>query len=289
VVDPNHWQPLRVPSPNGGTVVQTFLTPQWGRVRPFALIDFHGFRLPAPPRYGSVEYIRQADQILQYSANLTDTQKAIAEFWRNGPHSETPPGQWNIFAEQIVERDRLDDDAQVELFFALDNALMDAGIYAWWSKRKLDYVRPITAIRTLYAGKTIRAWGGYGMGTLAIPGETWSPYQEAASITPPFPECVSGHSTFSAAAAEVLKDFTGSDFFGASVVIRAGSSAIEPGLVPHEDITLSWRTFSDAADQAGLSRRYGGIHFETGDLQGRRAGRILGASAWRKARSYFGD
>ncbi|MBA2682055.1 MAG: hypothetical protein H0U76_27140 [Ktedonobacteraceae bacterium] len=76
-------------------------------------------------------------------------------------------------------------------------------------------------------------------------------------------------STFSAVAAEILKTFTGSDTFGASVLIKSGSSLIEPGVVPATDLTLSWPTFSAAAGQAGLSRRYGGIHFQTGDLMGR--------------------
>ncbi len=80
--------------------------------------------------------------------------------------------------------------------------------------------------------------------------------------TPPFPEYSSGHSNFSAAGAEILKRFTHSDRFGALVTLCAGSSRVEPGAAPASDITLSRSTFSDAAVQAGLSRRYGGIHFE---------------------------
>src|SRR2546425_8459841 len=82
--------------------------------------------------------------------------------------------------------------------------------------------------------------------------------QPVAFIPPPFPEFISGHSTFSAAGAEVLKSFTGSDAFGASATVRAGSSKVEPGATPAADVTLSWATFSEAADEAGISRRYGG-------------------------------
>jgi hypothetical protein len=96
----------------------------------------------------------------------------------------------------------------------------------------------------------------------------------------------SGHSTFSAAAAEVLASFTGSRRFGLSVTIPAGSSMIEPG-VPSRPVTLTFPTFDDAADQAGRSCRYGGIHFEAGDLDGRRLGRRVGANAWAKASGYF--
>jgi hypothetical protein len=85
----------------------------------------------------------------------------------------------------------------------------------------------------------------------------------------------------------VLRLFTGSDTFQDSAHIRAGSSKIEPGRVPAEDVVLSWATFTDAADQAGMSRRYGGIHFERGDMMGRRVGRTVGAQAYDKALSYF--
>jgi hypothetical protein len=97
---------------------------------------------------------------------------------------------------------------------------------------------------------------------------------------------VSGHSTFSAAAAEVLRRCTGSDDFGAGYTVRAGESLIEPGATPAADVGLAWGTFSEAAAQAGLSRRYGGIHFEAGDLEGRAMGRLVGARAWERAQEY---
>jgi hypothetical protein len=120
-----------------------------------------------------------------------------------------------------------------------------------------------------------------------INGEEWLPYQPATFLTPPFSEYVSGHSTFSAASAEILRLFTGNDRFGASATIPSGSSHIEPGLTPREQVILSWATFSEAADEAGLSRRYGGIHFEDGDLQGRAMGRKIGAMVWAKALTFL--
>ena len=84
-----------------------------------------------------------------------------------------------------------------------------------------------------------------------------------------------------------MKSFTGSDAFGYSVRIPAGSSPAEPGAVPAADLTLSWPTFSDAANDAGMSRRYGGIHFRSGDLAGRALGRLIGAAAWAQAQTYF--
>jgi hypothetical protein len=148
-------------------------------------------------------------------------------------------------------------------------------------------VRPITAVRFLMAGQDIQAWGGAFKGTQTIKGEQFQSYQIGTQPTPAFPEFSSGHSAFSAAAAEVLKSFTGSDTFGNSVTKKAGTSPVEPGAVPATDITLSWPTFSAAADQAGMSRRYGGIHFREGDLQSRAMGRKVGAQAWAKAQQYF--
>jgi hypothetical protein len=174
-------------------------------------------------------------------------------------------------------------DEDVRLFFALTGALLDAGIACWDAKRAYDSVRPVTAIRFLFAGREVLAWGGPGQGTRRIRGEQWQPY----IATPPFPEHPSGHSTFSAAAAAVLARFTGSDRFGASVTIRAGSSRVEPGTTPAADVVLSWPTFTDAADQAGRSRRYGGIHFKMGDLVGRALGAMVGARAWQAAAELF--
>jgi hypothetical protein len=120
-----------------------------------------------------------------------------------------------------------------------------------------------------------------------IDGAHWQPYQPLTVVTPPFPEYCSGHSTFSAAGAEILQRFTGSDAFGASQTTPAGASRVEPEATPATDVTLAWATFSAAAAEAGLSRRYGGIHFEQGDLAGRALGRHVGAVVWDKAQAYI--
>jgi hypothetical protein len=118
-------------------------------------------------------------------------------------------------------------------------------------------------------------------------GRFWIPYQLNTFPTPPFPEYISGHSTFNAAGAAVLRLFTGSDTFGASVTFPVGSSKIEPGLTPSSPITLRWETFTDAANQAGISRRYGRIHFKAGDFTGRAVGQIVGYEAYVKAASLW--
>jgi hypothetical protein len=288
VNDPNRWQPLAVPDAQGATVPQRFIAPQWGLVTPFALTSGSQFRPAAVPNlYPSTGYTDQALEIMNYSANLTDEQKTIVEYWADGPGTELPPGHWALFAQRVSKREAYGIDDDVKLFFAMTNALFDASIAVWDCKRVFDYVRPITAIRFLMAGREISAWGGPFKGTQTILGEHWQAYQTGAQPTPAFPEFSSGHSAFSAAAAEVLRAYTGSDAFDASATIKAGTSLVEPGAVPAVDVTLSWATFSEAADQAGMSRRYGGIHFKEGDLQSRAMGRLVGAQAWTKARTYF--
>jgi hypothetical protein len=284
--DPNRWQPIRFSDGKGGFVIPGYIAPHWGFVIPFALSTSHEFR-PAPPqRWPHGEYIAQAEHVLYLNAHLDDQQKMIAEYWADGPRSELPPGHWTLFAEFVSRRDAHTFDQDVQLFFEVGNAVLDAGIAVWECKRAFDSERPITAIRFLKAGKKILATVPFH-GKQVINGEDWLPYQPPTFITPPFPEYISGHSAFSAAGAEILKRFTGSDNFGGSVTLPAGSSRVEPGLTPQSDVTLSWATFSEAADEAGISRRYGGIHFEEGDLNGRQIGRDVGGIVWDKARSYI--
>jgi hypothetical protein len=238
-----------------------------------------------PARFGSEEYVAQARALVDIAATLTEEQKVIAEYWADGPRSELPPGHWNLFAQFVARRDRHGAqehgvDLDVKLFFALTNAILDAGICAWDNKCSFASVRPITAVRYLFRGHRVRSWNG------TIDGAEWFPYQPTFFPTPPFAEYSSGHSNFSAAGAEVVRLFTGSERFGASVRIPAGNSRIESG-VPACDVTLSWATFKEAADQAGISRRYGGIHFLRGDLDARLTGRLAARAAWAKAQTYF--
>jgi Domain of unknown function (DUF6851)/VCPO second helical-bundle domain len=292
VRDPDAWQPLRYVDGSGSVVTPRFVGAHWQRVSPFAVTPGALRSTVGPARYGSAEFVAQARDLLALSAGLTDEHKVIAEYWADGPHSELPPGHWNLFAQFVARRDHHGDhshglEQDVKLFFALTNAVADAGCCAWDNKRTFNSVRPITAIRTIFDGQLVRAWGGPYQGTKLIDGASWFPYQPTSFPTPPFPEYSSGHSNFSAAGAEILKLFTMSDRFGGAAAFPAGSSKVEPGMVPARDMVLSWATFSDAADQAGLSRRYGGIHFEQGDLDARATGRIAARLAWEKAQDYW--
>ena len=175
----------------------------------------------------------------------------------------------------------------MKLFFALTNALFDAACCAWDNKCAFNSVRPITAIRTLSVGR--RCWPGPGpyRGAKPIDGASWFPYQPSSFPTPRSSSTRRATAQFNAAGAEILALITSSDRFGGSSTLGAGNSKIELGEVPASDVTLSWPTFSDAADQAGLSRRYGGLHFEQADLDARAAGRMAARAAWQKAQRYW--
>jgi hypothetical protein len=293
IVDPNHWQPQTFVDPNSPTGFTTpgYLAPQWGNVAPFALTSAAQFRPIAPATIPAkaAQYRSQAAYIVRVTSHLTDRQKVIAEYWKDGPHSETPPGHWNLFAEQISIAKSFSLEQDVKLFFALGNAEMDASIAVWGCKRHYDSVRPITAIHYLYKGIYIPNYapgGGAKAGTIL--GENWKPYQPDTFITPPFPEYCSGHSGFSAAGAQILRAFTGSDRMNMSYTFPAGASLIEPNVVPAQPVTLSWATFTAAANEAGMSRRYGGIHFPQGDMAARHLGRQVGAAVWAKCQRLWG-
>ena len=245
-------------------------------------------------------FVQQTEAVVASSASLTDEQKLIAEFWEDGGGTSFPPGTWMTFGQFVSARDNhsLDEDAQ--LFFMLGNAAFDASIATWEAKAFYDYVRPVRAIRDLgrlgligefdasLGGYTIDAWAGPGEGTQTILATDFLTYQTPGSDpSPPFAEYVSGHSTFSAAGATILELFSGSDTFGASVSFLAGESRFEPGVTPQAPVILDWNRFSEAADEAGISRIYGGIHFSDGDINGRLLGQDVAASVFAQALFYI--
>ncbi len=263
---------------------QSFLVPHWQRVKPFALTSAGQFLPPGPTlKKSDGSYEKGVDEIIKFSAKLDDDTKARAEYWSDGPKTEQPPGHWMLFTGAISRKNGHTIDQDVKLNFAVSNALLDAGIASWNAKRTFDFIRPVTAVRTLKAGTTIKAWAGPKLGTREIPAEKFTSYL----ATPPHPDYVSGHSTFSGAASRVLRLFTGNDKLSMSTTIAKGSSAVEPGTVPAAAVRLSWPTFSSAADEAGLSRLMGGIHFRDANRNGLTLGASVGSNTWSKAQTYF--
>ena len=329
--DPNRWTPLRIP--NGTAVdengipmatddpstysLQSPLTPHWGDVKPFAISDGAVFRPVAPPQLGDFSaytdatgftstndeaYRSQFAEVAAISATLTAEQKAIAEYWADGPLSSTPPGHWNEFAHDLSARETFGLADDVKMFFALNNALFDTGIAIWDAKYAHDYVRPQTAIRHLYEDEEIIAWAGPNKGAQTILGQDWQPYQDVTFVTPAFPEYTSGHSGFSFAAATVLEAYIGSDvlFDGHSRGVQDLDGDGKRDLIgawstdklsfeeyDGDAIHLSWNTLWDAAEEAGRSRLYGGIHIQDGDLRGRAMGQQVAETVWSQTESLF--
>ncbi|HEU0245032.1 MAG TPA: vanadium-dependent haloperoxidase, partial [Candidatus Limnocylindrales bacterium] len=282
-----------------------------------------------------------------------DYTRVLAEFWADGPKSETPPGHWNVLANDASDAlngnlriggtgepvGRLEWD--VKLYLTLNGAVHDAAIVAWGLKGHYDSVRPISMIRylagrgqssdpslpsydpegiplepglielitpeTTAAGQrhealkghegeiAVRAWSGTPADPKTQTGVVgwmlaadWVPYQLPTFVTPAFQGFISGHSSFSRAAAEVLTAFTGSEYFpgGLATWTRPkGDLKFEEG--PSADVRLEAATYYDAADQAGISRLYGGIHIAQDDFNGRILGAECGKDAWALAGQYF--
>ncbi len=284
IVAPDRWQPLAYLDGSGVVRIPGFIAPQWERVRPFALKSADQFRPRAPQPITSQAFLDQARHVVEVQQQLTVRQKVVAEYWADGPSSELPPGHWELFAAYVSNRDGHSMAHDVKMFFAMANAIHDAAIATWECKRYFDYARPVTAIRHLFRGKRIRGWTGTD--EAFIQGEAWRPYQVSTFPTPPFPEYTSGHSAFSMAAAETLLRFTRSDAFGASYT-QAVPLKVEPSLALAVGTVLSWSSFTAAAQEAGESRLYGGIHFYEGNVSGLEMGRRVGALAFETAQAYW--
>lgn len=281
-----------------------------------------------------------------------DYTRVLAEFWADGPDSETPPGHWFTLLNYINDHPALERkykgkgsvlDAlewDVKSYFTLGGAMHDAAITAWAIKGWYDYIRPISAIRYMadqgqstdqsrsdydengipliegfievvaegdplagaqneHVGKIkLYAWRGHdyignpaedeaGVGWILA--ENWWPYQRPSFVTPPFAGYVSGHSTYSRAAAEVLTNLTGSAYFPGGIgelkAKRNEFLVFEEG--PSQDVILQWATYRDASDQCSLSRIWGGIHPPADDIAGRMIGARVGADAFNLAEKYF--
>lgn len=295
VVQLDRWQPQL----DGNKRPQKFLHPHWGLVRPFALECAGQFRPPPPAAAASSPFKAQVADIIKISAGLDDREKLIAEYWA-GMHEDkfadspvlpgsthkhwmAPPVQCCRIARYVAKQKGFLNSNVIKLFFALSNALLDASIAAWDSKVHYDYARPDSVIHHWKDDNTFKAWGGPCRGSVEMQGEGWCPYLP----TPPFAEYPSGHSTFSHALAEIIRCFCGDDEYGECVTFPPCSSVVEPDCTPAEAITLSWNTLREAADQAGMSRRYAGIHFCDGDMQGRALGQSVAQVVWQKVTHYF--
>ncbi len=284
--DPDRWQPITFTKPDGTKFTPGYLTPHWGKVKPFALERADQFRPGPPPTTKTDDALlrKETAQVLAYNATLTPAQKAVVEFMRDGPRSTAQSGHWLRFAQDVSKRDKHGVDQDVKMYFSVANIVFDAFISCWETKRKYDSSRPWTLIRHYYAGKTVTGWAGLNGGTKEMPAEEWHPYSPEVFITPPFPGYTSGHATASGAAAKILELFTGSDKFD-FYAIRKCCELTEK--VYGDEVRLELPTFTAVAEMAALSRAMGGYHIPIDNEVGLKVGRQVAAYSWPKYQAYF--
>lgn len=285
-VDPNRWQPKYFSDGKGGRYAPGCLTPYWDKVRPIALKSADQFRPGPPPLIGSGQLEKELKEVVELQANLTDYQKALVEFMRDGPQSVQQAGHWLSFAQEVSKRDNhtLDDD--VKMYFYNQVVAMDAFIASWDAKMFYDFARPYALVHEYFGNKNIKAWGGEGKGMIEMKGNKWRPYSPEIFLCPPFPSYVSGHSTISGGCAEALKIWTGSEEFGATATLVAGAMT-EPNNLG-DTITLKFPTFTETAEMAGLSRVLGGYHIQADNVAGLELGRNVAREAWGFYKEHIG-
>jgi hypothetical protein len=241
---PSHWVPTSLINQQ-----QLPLLPKWGENRPFVMQSGNACPLPPPPAYSEEkgsDFYKEAFEVYETVKNLTPEQRAVARFWSDDPMlSPTPPGHWMVIGLKILDDREASAAEHADLLARLGVTLADAFIGCWHSKFEYDLLRPVTYIKRVIDPK-------------------WEP----VLITPPFPEYPSGHSTQSGAAATVLTAFFGENFVFTD-------STHEKDKLPNR----SFKSFWDAAQEAGISRLYGGIHFRAAIDRGLDQGRCIGEKA----------
>lgn len=285
-VDFNRWQPKYFSDGKGGKYAPGCLTPYWDKVRPIAIKSADQFRPGPPPLIGTEQLEKELKEVVELQANLTDYQKALVEFMRDGPQSVQQAGHWLSFAQEVSRRDNhtLDDD--VKMYFYNQVVAMDAFIASWDAKMFYDFARPYALVHEYFGNKTIKAWGGEGKGMIEMKGNKWRPYSPDIFLCPPFPSYVSGHSTISGGCAEALKIWTGSDEFGATATLVAGAMTEPDNL--GDTITLKFPTFTEAGEMAGISRVLGGYHIQADNVAGLELGRNVAREAWSFYKEHIG-
>lgn len=245
---PGKWRPTLPGNAPG-------LLPQWGAMMSFAMPRNDMFRPQPPPALDTAAYALEVNILKQIggttSATRTANESEIAEFWADGGATETPPGHWLHIAQDVAADQGLTLEEKARMFGLISLAVADAAIVAWDGKYIYDYWRPITAIQEADTDGN----------PATDPDPTWLPFLS----TPPFPEYTSGHSTFSRSSATVLAGFFGTD----AIAFDSYSDAMPA-------VTRHYTTFSAAADEAGISRVFGGIHYPSGNIAGQTSAFQLG-------------
>ncbi|UXX80717.1 vanadium-dependent haloperoxidase [Reichenbachiella carrageenanivorans] len=286
-VDINRWQPKYFADGNGGKFAPGCLTPYWQLVKPLLLDSSSQYRPGPPPMVGSDQLAAEVKEVIDLQANLTDENRALVEFMRDGPKSVQQAGHWLLFAQQVSVRDNHTLDEDVKMYFLVEAVAMDAFIACWDSKMHYDYARPYALVHDYYQDQVIKAWGGPEVGMTEMKGDQWRPYSPETFLCPPFPSYVSGHSTISGGCGEVLRLYKGNDQFGSSVDLVPGSMT-EPNNLG-DTVTIHFPTFTQTAEMAGISRVMGGYHIQADNVEGLTLGRNVANDIYQKYLKLVGE
>lgn len=293
---PEKWVPLVV-----GGATKNYYTYGWGDVASTCLspAEEAAAKAVAAAFFPTTpQRVAEIADVVSITAALTDTQKATAEFWAGPPYSVAPPGLLMLQWRNLMVAQNVGQTTGFPTFFysglQLATQLFEVGRLVWDLKRTYMQDRPIQEVRRLYRGQTLTKYDG-----TPILGEAWIPYQTATFVTPPFADFCSGHSSFSQVFANTMRDWFGAripvtqaisiadnnllspSFQGIELlrvgtfVFKQGKSDVQPGVVPTRDITLSWSTWQQMADSAGMSRLYGGIHAMSANTGGQALGNAV--------------
>lgn len=281
------WQPKYFSDGKGGKFAPPCLTPQWGKVKPIALKSPDQFRCPPPPAKDSEQLKKEVNDVALMQGTMTDEQRALVEFMRDGPISVQQAGHWFVFAQDVSRRDKHTLDQDVKMYMLVQATAMDAFIACWDTKMVYDFARPYALVHHYMADQEITAWAGPEKGKVKMKGKEWRPYSPDTFLCPAFPAYVSGHSTVSGACSKALELYTGSDTFGESVKLVPGALT-EPDRIG-DTITLNFPTFTETAEMAGISRVLGGYHIQVDNVEGLKLGRNVGAEVFRWYQAHTGE
>lgn len=299
--EPEKWTPLSI-----GGRVRKYLTPEWGTVNKGVLFDADFLEMLSEVSQlfpNSAQFQKENEEVKSITALLTPQQKMIAEYWAGGPGTVTPPGMWMVFLDVVIRSNGLTLQQEIRNYTIVASGLYQAGISAWRLKRDHMQARPVQMLRESQYNEPIdQAWNDQHLG------QYWLPYQELNFVTPPFPDFVSGHSTFASTCAKLFCYLFQTDqvnlvnpvisldilnyfspilnsqtlnFSINSIFLKPRCSKIEASQPP-TGISMGWSTWSDMALSCGESRIFGGIHVESSNQGGLYLGRLIGDKIWEK-------
>ena len=275
---------------------QKMLGSQWGKVKSIlSPKQIEKINIFLQNEFTHIDIKSECKQVLDKSLVLSDKEKMIAEFWAGIGGSVTPPGFFNMFLYGYFIANPRSNITQLKYFYTLNTGLFQASIIVWDAKYRYLQCRPIQSIRLEYQQIPIDYY--FGQTTTDL----WKPYQESRLLTPPFPDFISGHSTFSSTASYILTKLLGptlcnlhiklskeemlmlSPIFSSmdiksmdltKIIIQPDSSKIQSN-IPHKHIILELATWKDMAESAGISRIYGGIHYPSSNTIGFQVGQMI--------------